>query len=62
VLVRCYIVSYKTVFGKLLNVVNVIRFRCTLNFLLLTTLTVMDIFSSEDNERGSSKDNETVSS
>jgi hypothetical protein len=42
VLVQCYILIYKSSFGNLLNVVNVIKFRCTLNFLVLTTPTVMD--------------------
>jgi hypothetical protein len=35
---------YRTIFGNLLNGVNVIKFRCTLNFLLLATLAVMDTF------------------
>jgi len=36
----------KNIFGNLLNVKNGMEFRCTLNFLLLATLTVFDKFLS----------------
>jgi hypothetical protein len=40
----CVILPYKTTFGNLLYVVNVVKFRCVLNSLLLETLAVVDQF------------------
>jgi hypothetical protein len=38
------ILAYKTVLGNMLNVENVIKFRCILNFLLLAILAVIAKF------------------
>jgi hypothetical protein len=45
----------KLLFFYLLNVTNVIKFRCTLNFLLVATLAVMDKFLSD--YKGKDRDN-----
>jgi len=53
--------------GNMLNVVNVKQFRCTLNFIQLATLAVMDTFLSgykrkdRDNKDSSNKQNEASS-
>jgi hypothetical protein len=58
--------SYRVqkIFGDLLNVVNMVRFRCVSNLLLLATLPAVDKFLSgykrkdRGNKVGSSNDNE----
>jgi hypothetical protein len=63
-----YKFSRKNIFVNLLNVANAIKLRCTLNFLLLVTLTMIDKFLSgyrrkgRDIEAGSSKHIEVSSS
>jgi hypothetical protein len=62
----CSTVAIHCCVGNALNVISVIKFRCTFNFLLLATLAVMDKFLSgykrkdRDNEAGSNKDNVKV--
>jgi len=48
----------KNIFGNLLNVVNVIKFKCTLNFLLPQTLAAVNKFRS-GNKRKDSEANST---